>query len=273
MTKARALNSKPNLQPLSENEKYALYEAAVQDPKDDTHTIAKIVRTLRGREPLSLREDFCGTFAFSSAWVRRSPRHRALGIDLDPAPLNYGLKHHFSQLKPHQQKRIRLVQQNVLVPTVPGVDLIAALNFSYWIFKLRGMLKRYFRACLQSLNRRGCLVLDLCGGPEMLRKNLDRSKFRLNRKQYTYLWEQKSYDPTTNESQFAIHFKTPSGRIARDVFTYDWRIWTVPEIRDLLLEVGFREVHVFYEDDQGRFREAPPPEEDVVFIAYIVGMA
>ena len=50
-----------------------------------------------------------------------------------------------------------------------------------------------------------------------------------------------------------IHFDFSDGSSIRKAFTYDWRLWSIPEVRELLLEAGFSKVHVYWEktDDEG----------------------
>ena len=38
----------------------------------------------------------------------------------------------------------------------------------------------------------------------------------------------------------------------KNVFTYDWRIWSIAEIRELMAEAGFRRSHVYWEGDDGK---------------------
>ena len=44
-----------------------------------------------------------------------------------------------------------------------------------------------------------------------------------------------------------IHFSFPDGSKIKKAFTYDWRLWTLPEIRELLLEAGFQRATVYWE--------------------------
>jgi hypothetical protein len=64
---------------------------------------------------------------------------------------------------------------------------------------------------------------------------------------FTYLWEQDQYDPIGNFARFHIHFKFHDRGGIRKAFTYEWRLWTIPEIRELLIEAGFRHVDIYWE--------------------------
>jgi hypothetical protein len=65
-----------------------------------------------------------------------------------------------------------------------------------------------------------------------------------------YTWEQRTADPVTGRVVNSIHFKVThrgSARslIFRDAFTYDWRLWSIPELKDAMLEAGFKSVEVY----------------------------
>ena len=55
-------------------DKYAYYRASVQSPDEDVLFFAKTFRELTKREPILLREDFCGAFALSCGWVQSDPK-------------------------------------------------------------------------------------------------------------------------------------------------------------------------------------------------------
>jgi hypothetical protein len=65
---------------------------------------------------------------------------------------------------------------------------------------------------------------------------------------FTYIWAQTKYDPLTHLTQFHIHFKIHGGGgTMREAFEYNWRLWTIPEVRELLEEAGFSSVDVYFE--------------------------
>ena len=66
----------------------------------------------------------------------------------------------------------------------------------------------------------------------------------------------------------------------RNAFVYDWRLWTIPELRDLFGEAGFRDVHVLWEctnlktgRGNGIYRRISHGHADSAYIAYVVGRA
>ena len=177
-------------------DRYELYEEAVHDPKAEVDFIRRTFKTLRGRQALSFREDFSGPASAACEWVRRRPRCQAIGVDIDADVLAWGRRHRVSRLTPAARKRVRLIQANVLDVDTRLVDVIAALNFSYWVFKDRATLRRYFRAARKSLRRDGLLVLDAFGGYEAYSEMEEHTKLR----RFTYVWDQAQFQPVTGES-------------------------------------------------------------------------
>lgn len=143
---------------------------------------------------------------------------------------------------------MRVSREDVLTPGGPSPDLILAQNFSYFIFAERETLKAYFTNCRRSLRRGGVLALDIFGGAGTHKRNLERTDHR----GFVFWWEQSACDPVTHKASCSIHFKPKGRRKVRDVFTYEWRMWTIPEIRDLLREAGFRKSNVYWEGEDGR---------------------
>lgn len=230
-------------------DKYALYRKSVQQPDVDAKFFRYLYSDLRrGRYPKRLREDFCGTFGVCCEWVKFGPGYTAHGRDLSAEALDYGRDHYLPKLTPGQRRRITLAQEDVRAPGGPAPDLILAQNFSYFAFLKRAELKAYFVNCRKALRRDGVLALDIFGGAGTHKRNIERT----DNKSFVFYWEQSGFDPVTHEATCAIHLKPKGRRKLRDVFTYRWRIWTIPEIRDLLVEAGFKRSHVYWEGDDGR---------------------
>jgi SAM-dependent methyltransferase len=254
-------------------DRYDYYKRAVQSPEVDCDFISDAYKELRGKRPRDVREDFCGTFANCCEWVRRNRHHRAVGIDLDPEPIAYGREHYLSKLKPHQRERIELVQGSVLTAQVRPVDVVAAFNFSFYLFKSRLMLRRYFQRAFKGLRRDGLLIVDCFGGIDCQQANEERTKIG----NFFYYWDQTNFDPISNTALFYIHFKRKGEKRRERVFSYDWRMWTIPEIRELMLEAGFRRSHVYWEGTtrggygDGDFKRREKGEECDGWVAYIVG--
>ncbi len=259
--------------------KYYLYENSVLTPTEDMELFANMYRQVFTREPLVLREDFCGTYVLSAAWLKRSDKHQALALDLDPEPLEYGRKVHYKMLTPIQKKNLTVMQQDVRTVTKKKADLAVANNFSFYIFKTRSGLKEYFQCARQSLKAgQGLFLVELAGGPGMIVKSKERRTIRVDKQtKFTYFWDQKSFDPVNQHGMFAIHFGLNGKLLRRDEFVYDWRLWTIPEVRDLMVDAGFRKTVVFWEkssrgEGTGEYLLSERGDNDWSWIAYVGGV-
>jgi SAM-dependent methyltransferase len=259
-------------------DKYELYLASVQAPEWETEFADRVYADARGadRTPEILREDFCGTFANCCAWVQRGDARVAYGVDLDPEPLSYGRTHHLPRLTAAQQARVHVLQEDVLGAGLPASDIICAQNFSYFVFKERATLLAYFRNALATLRADGILVLDVLGGSECQEANETETPYKDDG--YRYFWAQEGFDPLTHHATFHIHFQRDGEPKRERVFTYDWRMWTIPELREALLEAGFRGVNAYWEgtaedgSGDGNYFPAEKGEECQSWIAYLVAL-
>lgn len=259
--------------------KYVLYEACVQSPEWHVRHFPRYHRWMTGRNPKRLREDFCGTSRISAEWVKSAKDRTAVGLDLDREPLEYFVRVHAPKLRPDERARIRLKQANVLTPTREKFDLIAACNFSFFVFKERETLVRYFRAARASLAPKGTLFLEMAGGEGMQEWLEEERKVRVpGVGSVRYVWDQMDYDAITAVNDYAIHFQLPNRRWLKDAFEYHWRLWGIREVREAMREAGFRETKVFWEvaDSRGRGTGEYAPMENAdpahAWIAYVAGV-
>ena len=226
-------------------DRHVLYEKSVQDVAAEYSFVSKTFRKLRGRRPRHVREDFCGTASMCCEWVRRSKKNTAIGVDIDPDVLAWGRKHNLSRLQPDARLRISLLQEDVCkVNTAKPVDVVLAMNFSYQLFTTRKKLGNYFKEVRKALDKDGILFMDAFGGYEAYQEIKEKRKF----KNYKYIWEHASYNPIDGSMRCHIHFAFPDGSKLKKAFTYDWRLWSLPELRELLEEAGFSKVTVYWEE-------------------------
>jgi len=254
--------------------KYEFYNKAVQSAAEDVKFYRRVYKKIRKNKlPVILREDFCGAGALSCEWVKLNSQFKSCGLDLDREPMDYGRKHYISKLNLDQQKRVALVKKDVLTLNLPAADIAIAVNFSYFFFKKREILKRYFDNVYKSLNQEGLFIVDAFGGTQCTGEIEDKTKH----KKFIYYWDQKNFDPITNEAYFEIHFGY-KGKKHKGVFTYDWRMWSLPEIREIMQEVGFQSTKVYWEGNDnkgngnGEFRATEKGEACESWIAYVVGV-
>ena len=217
---------------------HELYEESVQNVENEVEFIQTTFGQLSGRTAYLFREDFCGTASAACEWVKQGPEYQAIGVDIDPAVLEWGRANRVGRLPAEDRARVSLMESNVLDVETPQVDVLAAFNFSYWIFEERATMVCYMRCCYEALKDDGVLFMDMFGGSEAFEETREKTK----NDGFTYIWEQAEFHPVTNHMQCYIHFKFPDGSKIKRAFSYAWRLYTAPEMRDMLLEAGYRNV-------------------------------
>lgn len=255
-------------------DRHALYQQAVQAPESELGFITETFERLRGRTPVSLREDFCGTALSACHWVSLSPAHHAVAVDLDAQVLDWGARHNRAVLSQSEQARLLLVQGDVREVTTRPLDVIQAFNFSYWIFTERAELLAYFRSLREQLVDDGLLFLDHFGGSAT---QTCCTESRDIGDGVTYEWEQARYEAISAEMDCRIHFAFSDGSRLDNAFSYRWRVWGAREIRELLHEAGFARASLYRqafdrETDEpvDRYERDDCGEDYACYLAYLV---
>ncbi|KAL6954824.1 hypothetical protein U1Q18_049069, partial [Sarracenia purpurea var. burkii] len=135
--------------------------------------------------------------------------------------------------------------------SLPARDIICAFNYSCCCLHSRMDLVSYFKHSRNALSRNGGIfVMDLYGGTS------SECELRLQRKfpNFTYVWEQAGFDIVQRKTRISLHFHLQKQRKLRHAFSYSWRLWSLPEIKDCLDEAGFHSVHFW-------IRQMPSAEE------------
>lgn len=258
-------------------DKHVLYEQAVQNVETEIDFVDITFERIRGRKASRLREDFCGTANTSCEWVRRRKTNTAVGIDLDPEPLGWGREHHIAGLTPGERSRVTLLQEDVLTTKEKNFDVVLAMNFSYWCFVTRAQMLEYFKKVYAALGDDGIFFLDFYGGEDTF-KELEEER-EVGR--FTYIWEQVKFNPINGKMHCRISFKMRDGSMIRPAFEYHWRVWTMPEIREVLADAGFKRTRVYWEgvedeandegffEGNGEFVETEDGDADQSYICYI----
>ncbi len=256
-------------------DRHVLYEQSVQNAEAEIDFVDETFRELRGRRARWLREDFCGTANVCCEWARRRRDNVAWGVDLDGSVLAWGREHHLEKLKPAVRERVKLLQDNVLTAKTRAADILLAMNFSYWIFRDRALMRQYFSTVRDNLAKDGIFFLDCYGGYDAFKVLKEKRKVG----RYTYCWEQASYNPLNGDMSCHIHFSFPDGSKLTRAFSYEWRLWTMPEIREILTEAGFSSVIVYAQgwdertgEPSGEFAPAEIADADAGWICYLVAL-
>ena len=255
-------------------DKHDLYELSVQDVENEVVFLRDTFSKVRGRDAHVLREDFCGTASACCEWVRQGEEYQAIGVDIDPAVLEWGRNNRLGKLDTADRARVRLIESDVLAVDTPKVDILTAFNFSFFIFNTRDSLREYFQKARDALVDDGVMFLDMFGGPEAQEETKEKTKHKKHG--FSYIWHQETFHPVTHFIRCHIHFKFRDGSKMKKAFTYEWRLWTAPEILEVLAEAGFTKSKIYWEgsdedgDGNGVFTPEDKGEADLAWIAYIV---
>ena len=273
------IQKKHNKQTLADKaDKYDCYQQSVQEPEHEIDIFDQAFREAYNRKALKLREDFCGTFAVCCYWVESDSKRSAWGIDLCEETLQWGKNNNLNKLKEKDSRRVTVMEQDVRERSTPQVDVLAAQNFSFWIFKTREEVLEYFKIAYANLASEGVIVMDMMGGRDCYDSDLvDKRTIVKGKKGFKYHWEQAYFNPVNSHCKFYIHFKFADGSKMKKAFQYDWRFWTIPEVRELLMEAGFKDTVVYWEEDTeddedatwSKVDEAP---NDYSWLCYVVGI-
>ncbi|MEM9064189.1 MAG: hypothetical protein AAGB51_01725 [Planctomycetota bacterium] len=238
-----------------------------------------LLRAVHGNDPTILGEDFAGTAQLSSHWVGVIENGRSIAVDLDPETLNLR----------DGDDRIERIVGDVRTATNPGkhaCDVLFVGNFSIGEIHDRAALIEYLKHCrARTKARGGVLCCDTYGGADAF---LPVDVHRSHPHPYEpgtfirYTWEQREADPLTGRVINALHFRVErSGTIEEeftDAFIYDWRLWSVPELRDAMHEAGFEITEVYSQlpdavDDEGNAYVSPVTDPDELDDSFFVLVA
>ena len=165
---------------------------------------------------------------------------------------------------------------------------MAALNFSVFEYHSRDALRAYFKSARRSLRKRGVIVFDVFGGPGAMRVSEQRRDVVPSKADaitdgepipsaFGYRWEQRAFDAVSGRIDCRIHFDLDAKTTRASAFRYDWRLWTLPELVELLGEAGFAEPTVWcdtYDEQAGQsdgvYRPMPEMSAREDWVAYVV---
>lgn len=294
--------------PLSRHE---LYERCVQSPRH----LVPFLRAVHGGEPCVLGEDFAGTAALSILWADRSDDCRAVAIDLDDEALRHhpghprvlrrcmdvmeandpadvifvgnfsiGYRRSRAELVAYLKHARGRLATNATEPgaSATGRSLDAPHDFRRPVAHAPGSVGR------TAHHAPGVFICDTYGGESaFLTGQVHRDHWIPEGphadKRIRYTWEQRHADPLTGMVTDVLHFRVEKGGVIEqeifDAFVYEWRLWSVPELRDAMLEAGFTATEVYAKtadavDEEGNAYVLPiedPDELDDSFIVLVAG--
>ncbi len=221
--------------PTQEYNKHDLYELCVQSPKD----LIPLLRAVHGNEPMILGEDFSGTAALSHLWIERE-QCTSIAVDYDEESLNRRGNH----------DRIQKHLCDIREISDP-CDVLFVGNFSIGYMHTREELVEYLKHARQRLQSTGgVFICDTYGGESSYTLGgVHRAHPMPGGKLCRYTWEQHEADPITGMVTNLIHFRVERAGVIEfeleDAFVYQWRLWSIPELRDAMLDAGFKETQVY----------------------------
>lgn len=230
--------------------KFDCYERCVQAPAE----LARFLTALHGGDPLVLAEDFCAGAALSREWVSLHPQGEAIATDLDPEVLERA-----RALDASGRIGVMLRDALCVAPSDhPPADILFVGNFSIGEIHDRTTLVRYLRGARSRLAPGGVFICDTYGGESCYRTGEVRRGSPLpDGRRVLYTWEQRRADPLNARVVCACHFRIERAGLIEEEFTdafiYDWRLWSVPELRDAAHEAGFGAFDVY--------AKVPTPEQ------------
>ncbi|MBX3390290.1 MAG: class I SAM-dependent methyltransferase [Phycisphaeraceae bacterium] len=243
----------PQQSGVRELDRFDCYEACVQSPAH----VAKFLRAVHGNHPRVLREDFCGTAALSRRWLEDAGRlgeaARAVAVDLDPDCVERA-----SRQSPEALRVLRADCRNPHVGDGAAADVVFVGNFSVGYLHTRSELVSYLRHSRERLarvargDRGGVFVCDTYGGASAFKLgSLTRKHPSRTGEIIHYHWAHEEADALTGMVTNSISFKVErAGEIVQELpraFVYRWRLWSIAELREAMIEVGFASTEVYTE--------------------------
>jgi len=249
-------------------DRYDLFDLCVAEAE----RLMPFVYAVHGRSPRVLREDFAGSASLARQWSSSVKGGRAIAVDRDAEPLE------------RAQATVQCVVSDV-IKCRERADVVAWTNFCVGELHTRQELLKHLRHARRCLLPGGALVMDIYGGSHAMERGLHLRELRGPSGEFiTYTFEQRHTNAFTGRVVNALHFKvqpkgSPRAKHFRDAFVYDWRLWSIPELADAVLEAGFpsSEVHDragVAMDHRGKIRKtaAPAPDSDD-WVAFVVARA
>ncbi len=268
---------------MSNLDKHTLYEASVQNSEANLEFVLQAFKDKNRSTPRILCEDFCGTARMAVEWVNGNRNRKAVGIDLDPTVLKWAQHNTLAILSEKNQERMELIRDNVLHTVLDPADVTLAMNFSYFIFHDRETLRAYFSNVRNRTKKTGALILDYYGGYSSYQdvhetRGISGQKtiHGKNIPDFSYEWEQTRFNAATHRIVNYIHFEFKDGSRMNKAFRYDWRLWTLPELQELLKESGWSDVNIYahgwdkdgHSDDQ--YRKVTQFDNEESWLAHLV---
>lgn len=221
-------------QPKGQYDKYDLYTLGLQTPVLEARYLASLA------DGPHLREDFCGTAAISRSWIALSQSRTATAVDMDSIALSRAARSLERAEPPSMSTRIQFANADATEFRSRDVDVLTVPNSSIFLVTDRQRLRRYLEHVWHDLNEGGAIAIDMFGGPSALGNGttvVDCDGFRC-------IWQQEDFDFRTHIFDAHVRFQTRGHSPIASAFSYRMRLWSAPEVVDMLIESGFERTTV-----------------------------
>ncbi len=249
---------------------FEIYQRAVQSPEADVALLQHIYTHSRGVSGYRLREDFCGTGLTLSHWIAQGKGFTGEGYDIDPAPVEWGLKNNFAGVGTvASSSTLQVADARSWSQISP--DIRCAFNFSYWVFREQRQLLDYFSGVCADLADGGVFVIDVTGGIDCL----SEEPYESDADGFTCVWQQSNFSPVDHSADLTLRFRFDDGSELDPPYRYRWRVWSIPELNQLLTQAGFSSTEIWWQNDDAMdvgFEITSKGRNDACWVACIAAL-
>lgn len=262
-------------------DRFECYELCVQSPRHVVGFLRALFLTENGSDPQVLGEDFSGTCAVSRRWCKELDNARAVCVDLDADALTWARARAADDAV---AANIDFVRADCFAETSSGTrgaapaarntpcDVCFVGNFSIGYAHDRATLVRYLSRTRERLLAArhgfsgGVFACDTYGGAGAFALGgIERTHPGRRGEVIRYAWAHEMADPATSMVLNSISLRVErDGEIIAEyprAFEYHWRLWSIAELREAMLEAGFQRTSVYLEVSLAP-GEAPTPVTD-----------
>lgn len=264
-------------------DRFECYELCVQSPRHVVGFLRALFLAENGSDPTVLGEDFSGTCAVARRWCKELDGASAVCVDFDREALAWARARASDDAVVNQIRFVHAdcfteagATAHAAATNEPSRDLPCDVcfvgNFSIGYAHDRSTLVRYLARTRERLLRGrhgfsgGVFVCDTYGGAGAFTLGgIERTHPGRRGEVIRYAWAHEHADPTTAMVTNSISLRVErDGEIVAEyprAFEYHWRLWSIAELREAMLEVGFERTSVYLEVSLAP-GEAPTPVTD-----------
>lgn len=252
-------------------DRFECYELCVQSPRHVVGFLRALFIAENGSDPTVLGEDFSGTCAVSRRWCKEIESGRAVCVDLDRDALTWARTRAADDAVADQISFVHadcftegdapahaLAGAAEPAPRDQPCDVCFVGNFSIGYAHDRATLVRYLSRTRERLLAArhgfsgGVFACDTYGGAGAFALGgIERTHPGRRGEVIRYAWAHEHADPATSMVTNSISLRVErDGEVIAEyprAFEYHWRLWSIAELREAMLEAGFQRTSVYLE--------------------------